>query len=70
MGERPDSRRKISIQKFSSFSEAEAESRRQWRALSAEERWKITWKLSEELYRIAGKYPHEPGLRRIIKRVR
>lgn len=70
MAERSPAQRDIPVKKFSSLAEAEADARRQRRQMSAEDRWKLTWKLSEELYRLAGKYPHEPGLRRILKRIR
>jgi hypothetical protein len=40
-----------------------------WAALPADERFAEAWRLSEEIWRVSGKDPGEPGLPRSVARV-
>jgi len=40
-----------------------------WRGISPDERFAEAWRLSEEIWRLAGRDPGEPGLSRSVARV-
>jgi hypothetical protein len=61
--------RVVTVNRFASFDEAAKADRDWWEALSAEQRVALTWRLSEELWRMIGKFPDEPGLCRSVARV-
>jgi hypothetical protein len=63
-------RRRLTSRKFDSAAEADRHDLAWWRAIPAEERILLAWRLSEEQWRLSGNSEHEPGLSRSVARVR
>ncbi len=61
--------REITTRVFRRRAEHEAADAAYWRALSPEERVNLAWRLSEELWRLRGEFPDEPGILRTVARV-
>ena len=59
----------MTVRVFRTMAEQEAGDREFWKSLSPEDRILETWRLSEELWRLKGEFPDEPGLCRTITRV-
>jgi hypothetical protein len=64
-----DGRRTWIARKFDSSAEADAHDLEYWLQIPQADRAVRVWKLSEELYRLAGRFPDEPRLRRSVERV-
>ena len=54
---------------YRTLAEHEADDRHFWKTIPPAERVIETWRLSEELWRLKGEFPDEPGLCRTITRV-
>jgi hypothetical protein len=52
------------VRVYRSHAEQERDDAAYWSSIPAAERVLETWRLSEELWRLAGQYPDESGLRR------
>ena len=63
------STRVVTVNRFANFDDAAKADRDWWEALSAEQRVALTWRLSEELWRMSGTFPDESGLCRSVARV-
>jgi hypothetical protein len=61
--------RDISVKVCRTWEEAETADREFWRNLSPEDRILQTWRLSEELWRLKGRFPNESRLSRHVTRV-
>jgi hypothetical protein len=64
-----DRRRNWTARKFSSFAEADAHDLEYWMQIPEDERALQVWRLSEDLWRLAGKFPDEPRLRRSVEHI-
>ncbi len=64
-----EGRGEITSRLFRTRAEHEAADAAYWQALSPEERLNLTWRLSEELWRLRGEFPDEPGILRTVARV-
>jgi hypothetical protein len=64
------SREGITVRVFRSHAEEEAADREWWRQIPPDERVELAWRLSEDLYRIAGKFPDDVRLRRSVASIR
>lgn len=61
--------RRVTVRRFASAAEADRHDVEYWRQLPDAERVRYAWRLSEELWRLRGELPDEPGLRRSVARV-
>ena len=67
----PDRReRRITVRRYASAAEADRHDLEYWRQMSDADRVLHAWRLSEELWRLRGELPDEPGLCRSVARVR
>jgi len=64
-----DRRRPVTVRVFRSFAEHEAADREYWKQLTPTQRLDLTLELSEELYRLKGEVPDEPGICRSVTRL-
>ena len=62
--------RRMTIRRFASAADADREERAYWQQIPEAERAVEAWRLSEELWRLKGERPHEPGLCRSVTGVR
>ena len=62
--------RRITIRRYANAAEADRHDVEYWRQLSDGERLMYAWRLSQELWRLRGELPDEPGLCRSVARVR
>lgn len=62
-------RRPITIRRFESAAEADRHDLEYWAQIPPDERVLLTWRLSEELWRLSGRFPNESGLRRSVAHV-
>jgi hypothetical protein len=60
----------MTIARYASAAEADRHDLDFWRQMSDADRVVHVWRLSQELWRLAGSFPHESGLCRSIARVR
>lgn len=63
------SRPGVTVRRFASHAEAAQHDAEYWRALPAEERVLLTWRLSVEQWELLGREADEPGLCRSVARV-
>ena len=61
--------RRVTIRRFASAAEADRHDVEFWRQLSDADRVLQVWRLSQELWRLRGELPDEPGLCRSVARV-
>jgi hypothetical protein len=61
--------RRMTIRRFASAADADREDRAYWQQIPEAERALEAWRLSQELWRLTGGSPHEPGLCRSVARV-
>jgi len=60
---------RLSVRRFASSAEADRHDLEFWLQIPERERVLQAWRLSEELWRLHGALPHEPGLCRSVARV-
>ena len=60
---------RVTIRRYASAAEADKDDVAFWRQMSEAERVLHVWRLSEEIWRLRGELPHEPGLCRSVARV-
>jgi hypothetical protein len=67
----PPARRagRITVRRFESAAEADRHDLEFWMQMSDAERVVHAWRLSQDLWRLRGESPHEPGLCRSVARV-
>ena len=66
----PERRSRITVRRFATAAEADRHDIEFWMQLSDAERVLQAWRLSEEIWRLRGDPPHEPGLHRSVASVR
>lgn len=67
---RPTARRAgITVRRFASAAEADRHDLEYWLQIPDADRILQVWRLSEELWRLRGDFPDEPGLCRSVARV-
>jgi hypothetical protein len=67
-----DARRRatrMTVAKYADAAEADRHDLEFWRRMSDADRVLHVWRLSQELWRLSGAPPHEPGLCRSVARV-
>lgn len=64
-----DRTRRMTVRRYGSSAEADRHDLEYWLQVSPAERILQAWRLSEELWRLRGDFPHEPGLSRSVTRV-
>jgi hypothetical protein len=62
--------RRMTIRRFASAADADREDLGYWQQIPESERVLEAWRLSQELWRLKGEQPHEPGLCRSVASVR
>jgi hypothetical protein len=62
--------RRMTIRRFASAADADRADRAYWLQIPESARALEAWRLSQELWRLNGGPPHEPGLCRSVARVR
>jgi hypothetical protein len=62
-------RRELTVRRFDSNADADRHDLEYWRQIPEAERVLQAWRLSEELWRLRGDFPDEPGLCRSVARV-
>jgi hypothetical protein len=67
--EQAERARRMTIRRYASSREADADDLAYWRQMSDADRVLETWRLSVELWRLKGELPNEPGLCRSVARV-
>jgi len=67
--QQPARARRMTIRRYASSREADADDLAYWRQMSDAERVLQTWRLSVELWRLKGELPDEPGLCRSVAHV-
>ena len=60
----------MTVRRYASAAEADRHDLEFWMQMSDAERVLHAWRLSEEIWRLRGDLPHEPGLCRSIESVR
>lgn len=60
---------RMQIRVYRGFAEHARDNAAYWAAIPAAERVMEVWRLSEELWRMRGEFPDEPGLCRSVARV-
>ncbi len=60
---------RMQIRVYRGFAEHERDDAAYWAAIPVAERVMEVWRLSEELWRLRGEFPDEPGLCRSVARV-
>ena len=63
-------RARISVRRFASAAEADRHDVEFWLTLSESERVLQVWRLSEQIWRLRGDPPYEPGLHRSVEGLR
>jgi hypothetical protein len=60
---------RMTVRRYDSASEADRHDLEFWLQMPETERILHVWRLSQELWRLRGDLPHEPGLRRSVTRL-
>ena len=60
---------RMTVRRFASAAEADCADRDYWQQIPEKDRALEAWRLSQQLWRLKGDPPHEPGLRRSVARV-
>jgi hypothetical protein len=63
-------RSRMTVRRYATAAEADRHDIEFWMQMSDAERVLQAWRLSEELWRLRGDPPHEPGLHRSVASVR
>ena len=69
MTDGPGATDRITIRRYASAAEADRHDLEYWLQIPERERILQVWRLSEELWRLRGELPNEPGLCRSVARV-
>ncbi len=65
----PDGTLRMTVRRYASSAEADRHDLEHWLQIPPAERVLQAWRLSEELWRLRGDPPNEPGLSRSVTRV-